>query len=65
VNHLPITYALQDAAFSLSAEEPDLRPAPPPEPKRSIFSFFRPRNWEPLCPDLEREINLGQSRRHG
>ncbi len=64
MNHLPITFALQDAAFSLSKEEPDLKPALKPEPKRSFFSFFRSNNWEPLCPDLQREITLGQNRRH-
>ncbi len=62
MTHLPVSYALQDAAFSLTADEPGLKPAPKPEAKRSVFSFFRSKNWEPLCPDLEREINLG--RRH-
>ncbi len=64
MTHIPSSFALQDVAFSLVVDEPELRLAPQPAPKakRSIFSFFRSLSWEQLCPDLERELTVGTSR---
>ncbi len=63
MTHIPSSFALQDVAFSLVADEPDVRPEPMPEPKRSLFSFFHTTVWEAFCPDLDRELTVGLGRR--
>jgi hypothetical protein len=62
LTYISSTYEPQNAEFASVDSESEQSIASQPEQKRNLFSFFQFAGWEPLCPDLMREISVGLGR---
>jgi hypothetical protein len=56
------TYEPQDATFSSVENKAEQCVTSERKQKRNLFSVFHSAGWEPLCPDLMREISVGLGR---